>query len=340
METLLTIEGPSGAEGEVLQWIAAFLSRCGFPEISWQEYAPGRWNLYVARGRAPFLLATHVDVHYAGRKPGFSSCNGFIFGAGALDTRGQIAALLYALSRYQGPVEVVFFSEEETSGAGSWHFVPPHSFEGAVVLEPTSFTICTAFAGDVEVQMEVRGLGGHGAYPSLGRNALEVSWEIIKESKALVDSLAAHPLFVPPLAFMWGKVTGGESSYVIPERCFLQGAFPFPPPYSSEEIKALVLVLEKRYPVRITVEDENPAWEISPGETVVERLREAVQRFTKKEPVYGGMPSWTDATYLWLKGIKSVVFGAGDLALAHSPRESVSIEELERLAGIFLSFLG
>lgn len=278
-------------------------------------------------------------MHYAGRKPDFLYRNGFVFGAGVLDARGQIAALLYALSQYHGPAEVAFFSEEESSGAGSWHFIPPHPFEGAVVLEPTSFAICTALAGDVEVQMDVQGLGGHGAYPALGRNALDIGWEVIEESRRIVASLSFHPLFVPPLALMWGKMAGGESSYVIPERCVLQCAFPFPPPYSPEEIRRRVFALQEQYPVVITVEDENPAWEVTPEEMVVRKLKEAVQHVTQKEPVYGGMPSWTDATYLFLRGVKSVVFGAGDLALAHSLREGVSIEELERLAGIFLSFL-
>lgn len=324
----------------MLRWIASFLGKHGFRELYWQEYKPGKWNLYVRRGHAPFLFASHVDVCYAGRKPGFLCKNGFIFGAGALDTRGQIAALLYALSRFRGSVEVVFFSEEETSGAGSWHFVPPHPFEGAVVLEPTSFAICTAFAGDVEVQMEVKGLGGHGAYPRGGKSALDIGWELVRESRKIVASLRSHPLFVPSLALMWGKMEGGDSSYIIPERCSLQCAFPFPPHYTLEEVKGMILDLEKQYPVAIAIEDENPAWEISLQEEVVRRLESAVVEVTHKEPVYAGMPSWTDATYLFEKGLKSLVFGAGDLALAHSPREGVSIEELERLAGIFLSFLG
>ncbi|MEN3187799.1 MAG: M20/M25/M40 family metallo-hydrolase [Atribacterota bacterium] len=246
---------------------------------------------------------------------------------------------MYALSQFRGPAEVVFFSEEETSGAGSWHFVPPHPFEGAIVLEPTSFSLCTAFAGDVEVQMEIEGLGGHGAYPSLGKNALDIGRKIIEESQEIVSALSTNPLFVPPLRLMWGKMEGGESSYVIPDWCRIQCAFPFPPPYSVELMKDAIMALQERYPVIITVEDENPAWEIGTEEIVVRRLKQAVESVTHKEAIYGGMPSWTDATYLFMKGITSVVFGAGDLALAHSRREGVSMEELERLSGIFLSFL-
>ncbi|MGQ9473574.1 MAG: M20/M25/M40 family metallo-hydrolase, partial [Candidatus Caldatribacteriaceae bacterium] len=207
-------------------------------------------------------------------------------------------------------------------------------------LEPTSFTICVAFAGDVEVSMEIQGLGGHGAYPSLGKNALEIGEEILRESRRMVSSFSSHPLFVPSPSLMWGKIIGGESSYVIPEWCFVECVFPFVPPHSLKSVKKKILILRDRYPVSINVEDENPAWEISPEEKIVQRLQEAVVKTTGREALYGGMPSWTDATYLFLRGVKSVVFGAGDLALAHSSREMVSIEELELLAGIFLSFLG
>ncbi len=336
--TLVNMRGESGAEKPVLEWIAHFLQPYGFTS-RWQEYGPGKFNLYLKRGFSPFLWATHVDVNYAGRKAVCTFRNGFLFGPGVLDTRGQIAALLYALSQSSAPAEVVFFSEEETSGAGSWHFVPPHPFEGAIVLEPTNFTLCTAFAGDVETRIEVHGLGGHGAYPHAGTNALCLAEGVVHASREMVKKFTGHPLFVPPPTLMWGKIEGGESNYLIPESCVIECAFPFVPPHSLEEVKGEVFRFIERYPVTVRVEDENPAWEIDRRREIVERLKYAVERVTEKEVIYAGMPSWTDATYLFLRGIESVVFGAGDLALAHSQREGVSLAELELLAGIFLSFL-
>jgi acetylornithine deacetylase/succinyl-diaminopimelate desuccinylase-like protein len=339
LEKLLFLGGTSGEEQEVLQWIGRFLERCGFEEIYWQEYDPGKWNLYARRGTSPFLLATHVDVHYAGRKRDYAVKDGFVFGAGVLDTRGQIAALLDALQRSSSPAELVFFSEEETTGAGSWHFVPHREFEGAVVLEPTSFSLCTALAGDVEVRFQVEGLSGHGAYPHAAQNALFLAMEVVRECETIVNSLSSHPLFVPPLRLMLGKIEGGESSYVIPECCVVECAIPFPPPYGVEEVRNRVLGLEKRYPVRVTLLDSNQAFSISQDAEVVERLKRALEKVEGKEAVYAGMPSWTDATYLAMRGVPSVVFGAGDLALAHSERECVSVVELERLREVFLSFL-
>lgn len=339
LEKLLLLRGASGEEFPVLRWIADFLEDCGFEDIHWQEYDPGKWNLYARRGSSPFLFATHVDVHYAGRPTGFSLRDGFVFGAGVLDTRGQIAALLDAVQRTTSPVELVFFSEEETTGAGSWHFEPHKPFEGAIVLEPTSFSLCTALAGDVEVRFTVEGLSGHGAYPHAAQNAIALAMEIIRRCREIVAACAAHPLFLPPLELMLGRIEGGESSYVVPERCVLECALPFPPPYGVEEMKEKVLALEREYPVRVTFLDANPAFYIPCENPVVKRLEDAIRRVEGKGVVYAGMPSWTDATYLVMRGVPSVVFGAGDLALAHSERECVSLEELERLREVFLSFL-
>jgi acetylornithine deacetylase/succinyl-diaminopimelate desuccinylase len=46
------------------------------------------------------------------------------------------------------------------------------------------------------------------------------------------------------------------------------------------------------------------------------------------------MPSWTDASNLHKKGVPTVVFGAGKLEVAHTPWESVSIRELEKLSAV------
>lgn len=88
------------------------------------------------------------------------------------------------------------------------------------------------------------------------------------------------------------------------------------------------------------MEDENPAWEISQEEVVVRRLQEAVVKTTGREAFYGGMPSWTDATYLFLRGIKSVVFGAGGFSFGTFFSRSGKYRGIGTLSGNFLSFLG
>ncbi|MEN3187798.1 MAG: hypothetical protein ABDK94_03285 [Atribacterota bacterium] len=93
LETLLGIEGRSGEERNVLLWIAEFLQECDFRHLYWQEYQLGKWNLYARRGCSPFLFASHVDVQYMGRKPGFFIAMGSSLGQVPLMLAGKL--LLY-----------------------------------------------------------------------------------------------------------------------------------------------------------------------------------------------------------------------------------------------------
>ena len=107
LEELYKFYSPSGQEKDVLSWVALFLKKRGF-DISWQEYDLGRFNLYAYRGETPFLIATHADVYYGGRPNQLTLKNGFLYGPGVVDVRGQIAALLDAVSRVEAPFALAF----------------------------------------------------------------------------------------------------------------------------------------------------------------------------------------------------------------------------------------
>ena len=337
LEELYKFYSPSGQEESILSWIALFLKRKGF-DISWQEYDPGRFNLYAYRGEAPFLIATHVDVYYGGRPNQLTLKSGFLYGPGVVDVRGQIAALLGAVSRVEAPFALAFFSEEETSGAGSWHFEAHREFKGAVVLEPTQLSIANLLAGDVEVRITLEGLVRHGAFQKSAVNPISFSCKLLSECKSLVASWEASPLFCPPLSLMVGRIEGGETSYVVPDGCVIECSFPFAPPRKLQEVKREVTFLLEQKEVHFEVLDENPAFALSEGEEVVSCLGKAFDKVFGEKPVFSGMPSWTDATYLNLKGIPTVVFGAGDLAMAHSPHEVLSLRDLESLVEVLCHF--
>jgi len=337
LEELYRFYSPSAQERDLLSWIASFLEKRGF-DIFWQEYDPGRFNLYACRGDAPFLLATHVDVYYGGRPNRLLLKNGFFYGPGVVDVRGQIAALLSAVSRVEAPFALAFFSEEETSGAGSWHFESHREFRGAVVLEPTQLSIANLLAGDVEVRLTLEGLVRHGAFQKSAVNPISFSCKLLAKCEELVTSWGSDSRFCPPLSLMVGKIEGGETSYVVPGNCVIECSFPFAPPQTLRDVKREIVLLLESNEVHFEVLDENPAFAISEKETVVSLLKKAFCKAFDKEPVFSGMPSWTDATYLNLKGIPTVVFGAGDLALAHSPHEMLSIEDLSSLVEVLCQF--
>ncbi|MCD6541922.1 MAG: M20/M25/M40 family metallo-hydrolase, partial [Thermoplasmata archaeon] len=72
-------------------------------------------------------------------------------------------------------------------------------------------------------------------------------------------------------------------------------------------------------------------------EKVVRLLERAVSDVRRVE--YSGMPAWTDAANLIEKGIPSVVFGAGELSLAHTERENIAVDDLLDLCRILKRFI-
>src|SRR3982751_4304535 len=90
---LISIPSISGDEKAVADFLAGYLSRAGF-EVEMQEAAARRPNVYARRGEPDVVLSTHTDTvpPYVEVKED----DGFIYGRGACDAKGIIAAMVKA----------------------------------------------------------------------------------------------------------------------------------------------------------------------------------------------------------------------------------------------------
>ncbi len=349
LEEMLAIPSPTGEEMGIIGWLRERFRELGFDcqlepvdQDQGRGQGQGRCNLIALRGRPAYLIATHADTvpawgHPHADQPKVEGER--VYGRGAVDTKGQLAALLVALERtaVTVPAAVAVFVDEEERALGSKRFSPPGHIAGAVVLEPTELKLAIAQAGSLELQLEVRGKAAHGALPGAGVNAIERFFQVYQELKQLPFMRARHPLLPPP-AVTVGKVEGGISPQVVPDRCSAEvEAIILPGTDFERACQDLIAVLE-RHEVAYQVIDRDPPWELSPEEPVVQLLARAA-REAGLEPRYGGMPAWTDASYLLEKGLPVVVFGAGKLELAHTPWEYAELAELARLAAVLERFL-
>ncbi|MDL1957321.1 MAG: M20/M25/M40 family metallo-hydrolase [Candidatus Desulfofervidus auxilii] len=334
--TLLSIPSPTGEEMAILSWLEFFLSNLNFTTI-WQSIDEKRANLFAYRGKPNYLIATHVDTVPAWDHPyAFSpKCEGeIIWGRGAIDTKGQIAALLMAVKHSDIPCALAFFVDEEKSGIGSEEFKPIFPFKGAIVLEPTNFTLAIFEAGSIEFSLKINGKAAHGALPKRGKNAIDIFFEIYQKLKSL-------PLWQDSLfegaGINIGKIEGGIDCQIVAETCKVEIDLPIFPGKTPEEVWKEIETILKQYPVSWEIKSFDPPWEISPKEKVVELLAKSVE---KEMPVrFSGMSAWTDAASLIQKGIPTVVFGAGDLAIAHTKEEKIDIKEVLKLFYILKNFL-
>ncbi len=330
-------------EQEAQEYLAEVLSAAGF-DCRLQEVAPGRPNLIARRGSGGPLLCSHVDVHlphghpdpFTARRDGDT-----LVGRGVLDAKGQIAAIVAACEAAPDADALVLITcDEEYGGIGSEYAeVPdgPWKTDGGIVCEPTDFTVCVAQMGNVDVHVEASGDGGH-AYasdaPGSPVHAVLAVVEVLDTCRFLKQR---HRLLPQPRMNI-GRIVGGEHAWRSPAAAELDATMGILPGTdladAEKEVAERLDDLAQRWASRgvdLTYEiaDSSEAVEMPSDLPIAARLARAAEIDAKPS----GMPSWTDAAYLFLKHkIPCVVFGAGELTTAHSDLERVAIADLVRLA--------
>ena len=337
LEKLISIRSVTGEENRLVDFLEKHLLEIGL-NVG-REEIDSRYNLFAYRGKARYLIATHVDTvppwgFRRAFKPRFGDER--IFGRGAVDTKGQIASLLVALENTDAPCAIALFVDEERDAEGSDRFTPRWKFDGALVLEPTNFAICTRQAGSIEIRLETRGRSSHGATPLAGKNAIDVFIEIYLALKSM-EHIKNRPKDFKESGVTLGWIRGGRDCQVVPDRCVGEIDIPIFPGDDISAIKDQVDEILARYGAGAQVKIFDQPVEISKDENVVKLLERAMRGIRRIR--YSGMPAWTDAANLIEKGIPSVVFGAGELSLAHTEREGIAVEDLLDLCRILKRFI-
>lgn len=332
---LLRFPTVTGREELCAEYLTAELERAGMT-VREQPVLGAGANILAARGEGGPWIVTHLDVYppYDHPDPFEPRLEGeHVVGRGAVDTKGQIAALLGALSQTEEPVQVALVVDEEELGRGSEALEVPVGVEGAVVLEPTNLQIAVAEAGSVGLEVLVRGRPAHGSLPWAGDSAIERAFHLYERLLSAPFMSHRHPLFPKGAWVNLGRIEGGYDTMVVPPHCRMELDLGFAPGLSAQAVLAQTeeALAEAE---RIFVTDAWEPWETSVQAKVVRALSAAYERIGGRNASFTGMPSWTDAANIVRKGIPTVVFGAGDLALAHTWHESVRLKDLETLAQV------
>jgi succinyl-diaminopimelate desuccinylase len=342
------------AVGDVLAQLA---SEAGLPS-EFQEVLPDRPNLLVvlkprAKVRQRILLAPHLDT--VGQPGAWEEMfcpvgrNGKLYGRGACDTKGSIAAMFTALvriaqsGRRPSETEIVFAGlvDEENAQAGSRALVA-NGFKAdlAIVGEPTALRVVTAHKGDVWLRMETRGKSAHGARPELGRNAVHQMAKIVD---LLETQYAAqlrnhrHPLLGRATVNV-GSIQGGTQPNIVPAQCSITVDRRTLPGETEASVRSEIRQLLRQQKLNATMSSARNApclpLETDPARPLV---RELLQTAGQKGPA--GVDFFCDAAVLARGGIPSVVFGPGDIAQAHTVNEWISLRSLESATDLLEQYL-
>ena len=271
--------------------------------------------------------------------------DGKLFGCGACDTKAFIAATLTALdsidiTKVKKPLALVFTCDEEIGclGAKRLAAAKPFKCRYAIVGEPTSLQPMRAGKGYCLAEIVVRGREAHSAYPQLGASAIFRAARLIERIEAIAEALKSDRRdgFDPPYTTLnVGLINGGSARNVIAGECRFTLEWRTIPGQSSD------LVLSK---VRTAVADLRTAEPDSVCEIDAGRADDSFETCSESELVKfleacsaqssGTVAFGTEAPSMIALGAEAVVFGPGDIRVAHRTGEFVLVEQLNRCVSI------
>ncbi|MBL8176507.1 MAG: ArgE/DapE family deacylase [Bryobacterales bacterium] len=317
-----------------------------------QEVVAERPNLIVSiPGRNPkrrLILEAHCDTAgVEGMDAPFEPAvdGGRIYGRGACDTKGGLAAMMHAIadvhkSGKKPPCEVWFVSamDEEHSCQGATFFCRDVEAAGAVIAEPTQLRLVRASKGCVRWNITVYGKAAHSAKPHLGVSAILGMSRLLLElekDNATMDTVS-HPLLGSP-TWNAGQIAGGTQVNIVPERCTVSIDRRMIPGETPEEVLAGFQRTLDRFAAAhpgLRVRMDPPSVQDWPLDTAAET---AIVRHTaevlrelglNEEPV--GVPFGSDASKFGRAGVPAIIYGPGDIAQAHTSEEFLELEQLEK----------
>lgn len=347
-----------GAPGEadIAAFLARWLESAGL-EVAVEDVRPGRPNVIgIARGTGggrTLLLNGHIDtVGVTGMEQPFQPRveNGRLYGRGAYDMKGGLAACMVAAAQarrheLRGDVIVTAVADEEYAGLGTIAVAGRYRADSAIVAEPTELELVIAHKGFAWFDVETFGVAAHGSRPHLGVDAIAKMGHFLVALDRFGHELAArapHPLLGSP-SIHASLIQGGQEMSSYPDHCVLSVERRTVPgetlAQAQAELQTIVDALHSADPAFVAA--IRPGLERQPLETpadaaILATTREAIEQVTGRPCVPGGVSFWTDAASLWQAGIPTVLFGPLG-AGAHAVEEWVDLASVNQCAEIYLA---
>jgi len=349
---------PGGAgEVEIAQYVGQACRALGLPTeiLAAQPLRPSVVARLTGTGAGKeLMLNAHLDtVGVAGMAAPFPAelRDGRVYGRGAYDMKGSLAACLAAMqalveagANLAGDLILTVVADEEYASQGTAEVLQHYRADGAIVTEPTELKLCLAHKGFVWLEVETFGRAAHGSRWQEGIDANMHMGRFLAELEKLESELRrwpGHPLTRPPsLHAAWLQGGTGWSTYAA--NCRLQIERRTIPGESTAQVIAEIAAISARvsqqhdaFRARLgTVLSRDP-FEVSPQAELAVILTEAATRALGQPPERIGVPFWMDSALLAAAGIETVVIGPVG-AGAHAEVEWVDLQSLIDLAQILV----
>ncbi|MDW4898848.1 MULTISPECIES: M20/M25/M40 family metallo-hydrolase [Streptomyces] len=355
-------ENPGGSEWPVVDILAEVLADSA-DETRVVECAPGRPNLLARYGACdgvrPVLLVTAAtDTVPADaarwRHPPFGGehHDGELWGRGAVDMKGAIAAVVEAALRHRergcpGGQDLIlaFTADGERGGGAGWQRLagelPWARPDGALLVAPTSLVPHRRERGVVWLGVDLYGRAAPASCAEEGTSAVVAACALVQEFPGVAASaLLRGGGGAGPVTVTAGRIAGGDRVNLVPGHCRVEFDLRLPPGSVDPDEERLAELVAGCLPAGVRARTEllmlSPASETSASEPLWHRLLDLGRAHgltTGADPVYAGP---TDARHLrGGLGVPTLLCGPGDQRRAHQVDERVPLTELTRAVALY-----
>ena len=357
------------AEGGALDLLQGELTQMGFvcTRLPFGDGAARIDNLYARLGDgAPHLaFAGHTDVVPAGNQAAWSYGpfageikDGLIYGRGAADMKGGIAAFVAAVKRYldqnklNGSLSLIITGDEEADAVNGtvkmvdWLQQTDNIPDFCLVGEPTNpsvlgQTIKNGRRGSLTCALSVTGRQGHVAYPHLASNPVPALFAMLAPvNSAKLDGGTDY--FGPSTAEVTHLNIADPASNVIPDQAFAQFNIRFNTAHSTDSLQGWLDEHFSRIAAQREVQYEARFWSnaspfITEARTHLDVVKAAVETVTGQRPELSTTGGTSDARFI------SRVCPVAEFGLVgqtmHQVDEHVSLADIETLTDIYFEMI-
>jgi acetylornithine deacetylase/succinyl-diaminopimelate desuccinylase-like protein len=342
-------------EEEMADYLSAKLGALGFA-LERQYLAPRRPNLiarrHLADGLPTLAFNAHMDtVGSSGMSidPFDPQCrDGRIYGRGACDTKGSLAAMLTAcqdIIAAQTPINLLYIatSAEETGCQGAAELrLENDVIDGVIVGEPTRNQVVVAHKCHATIALSCHGKAAHASNPQLGDNAIYKAGRLLNYLQAVsIPELAKikDEIFPEGCTLSVGIIAGGVKNNIVAESCQLICDFRLLPSIAApEEFLAewsARTAAALSFPLDFQALEISPAMSYCADNPLVHSIRKVLRRRGLDDSPRG-VAYCTDGGHLSAMGLPCVVMGPGDIAVAHSAVEYLELAQLQQASHLYL----
>lgn len=306
-------------------------------------------------GEETIYFHGHYDVVPSDDEGQFSPTirEGKLFGRGACDMKGGLAAMIYAVRILQlcdvplnGKICLVIVPDEETGGKYGSKYLFENGFikQGRLMLmpEPTSGTIWNACRGAISLLLKIKGKAIHSTLHYQGINAFENMLKVAKEFIQLKEEIEKRKTsFEAPseegrksILMVGGICKGGTNFNIVPGECSFSIDRRINPEEDlqkeKEELFSIINRLrEEGINLEVEILQEGESAGIASKRQDFQTFASIVEMISGNKPVFSLCPGLLEIRYYIKNGTPAIAYGPGLLSVAHGPQEYVKINSLK-----------